>query len=190
MRQLLAHLGVDLPVLAAPMAGGPSTPGLVAAAAPGRGARILAGGYKTPQDLAAQMRELREEGVPFGVNLFAPNPVPVTADAYRRYAAALRPEADRLAVALPDGEPIEDDDHWHDKIDLLAGSPPPVVSFTFGIPDRDVIANLRRSGATVLQTITSTDEALAALDTGVDGLIAQAPTAGGHSAALHPPPPD
>ncbi len=81
------------------------------------------------------MRELGEEGVPFGVNLFAPNPVPVTADAYRRYAAALRPEADRLAVSLPDSEPIEDDDHWHDKIDLLTGTLPPVVSFTFGIPD-------------------------------------------------------
>ncbi len=49
-----------------------------------------------------------------------------------------------------------------------------------------MIATLRRSGATVLQTVTSTDEALAALDTGVDGLIAQAPTAGGHSATLTP----
>ncbi|GLV76209.1 hypothetical protein Shyhy02_42090 [Streptomyces hygroscopicus subsp. hygroscopicus] len=83
-------------------------------------------------------------------------------------------------------EPIEDDDHWTDKIDLLTSSPVPWVSFTFGIPDRAVVSALRRAGSTVLQSVTSADEARRAADAGVDALIVQAPAAGGHSATLTP----
>jgi NAD(P)H-dependent flavin oxidoreductase YrpB (nitropropane dioxygenase family) len=48
MSSPLSSLGVDLPVLAAPMAGGASAPGLVAAAARAGGLGFLAAGYKTP----------------------------------------------------------------------------------------------------------------------------------------------
>jgi len=191
MLELLAPLGIDIPVLAAPMAGGPTTPALVIAAARAGGFGFLAGGYKSPQDLASQIRDVRKSGVSFGVNLFAPHPVPVDPDAYRRYARVLLPEAQRLGVSLPEGEPIEDDDHWRAKIDVLIEDPPPVASFTFGIPERQVIARLRHAGVIVLQTVTDQDEALAAMDAGADGLIVQAATAGGHSATLSPerPPP-
>nr|WP_275424854.1 nitronate monooxygenase [Streptomyces sp. SID13726] len=182
---MLSELGADLPVLAAPMAGGPSTPALVTAAARAGGLGFLAGGYKTAQALAGQIHTLRAEDVAFGVNLFVPNPVPVAADAYRRYARELRAEADRHGVVLPE-EPVEDDDHWTDKIDLLTAAPVPWVSFTFGIPDRAVVDALRRAGTVVLQTVTSVDEALRAAESGADALIAQAPAAGGHSATLTP----
>lgn len=185
MSRLLADLGVRIPVLAAPMAGGPSTPELVTAAARAGGLGFLAGGYKTPQALAGQIHTLRTAGVAFGVNLFAPNPVPVDAQAYRRYAQAVRPEADRYGLTLPE-EPIEDDDRWTDKIDLLVSDPVPWVSFTFGIPNREIIRTLRRAGSTVLQTVTSADEARQAAAAGVDALIVQGPAAGGHSATLTP----
>lgn len=186
MGTLFAPFGVDVPVLAAPMAGGPTSPELVSAAAGAGSFGFLAGGYKSPEDLAAQLRTARGSGIVFGVNLFAPNPTPVAAQAYRRYAAALQPVAERLEVTLPAGEPIEDDDHWHDKIGLLLDEPPPVASFTFGIPDRDVVVRLRRAGVIVVQTVTSPTEALAAVENGVDGLIVQAAAAGGHSATLDP----
>ncbi|MGX1560126.1 nitronate monooxygenase [Streptomyces sp. NPDC055506] len=72
----LSDLGADLPLITAPMAGGPSTPALVAAAARAGGLGFLAGGYKTAQGLAGQIHTTRAEGVPFGVNLFVPNPLP------------------------------------------------------------------------------------------------------------------
>ena len=97
----LAGLGLDIPLIAAPMAGGPSTPALVTAAARAGGLGFLAAGYKTPEALAGQIAEVREAGVPFGVNVFAPNPVPAEPGAYRRYAEALRPEADRYGLDLP-----------------------------------------------------------------------------------------
>ncbi|UGQ11538.1 nitronate monooxygenase [Yinghuangia sp. ASG 101] len=185
MRRLSADLGADLPVIAAPMAGGPSTPALVTAAARAGGLGFLAGGYKTGPALAEQIHTAQAAGVAFGVNLFAPHPVPVSGPAYRAYAHAIRAEADRLGVDLPE-EPVEDDDHWADKVDLLTSTPVPWVSFTFGIPDRAVVDALRRAGSTLLQCVTSADEARRAVESGADALIVQAPDAGGHSATLTP----
>lgn len=185
MRALLSGLGADLPLLAAPMAGGPSTPALVTAAARAGGLGFLAGGYRTAPDLAGQIRTTREAGIPFGVNLFVPNPVPVSAAAYRSYARTIGHEAEHHGVALP-AHPLEDDDHWTDKVDLLVSDPVPWVSFTFGIPDRTVVKALRRAGSTVLQCVTSPDEALRAAAAGVDALVVQAADAGGHSATLTP----
>jgi NAD(P)H-dependent flavin oxidoreductase YrpB (nitropropane dioxygenase family) len=186
MSRLLSDLGVDIPVLAAPMAGGGSTSALVTAAARAGGLGFLAAGYKTPEMLAEQIHAVRGQSVPFGVNVFAPNPVPVTEDDFRRYAARLRSEADRYGLSLADSTPVEDDDHWTAKIDLLLSTPVPWVSFTFGIPDPSVIASLRRSGTTVMQSVTSVDEARQAEEAGVDALIVQASAAGGHSATLRP----
>ncbi|MYU10541.1 nitronate monooxygenase [Streptomyces sp. SID8361] len=186
MSQLLSDLGLDLPVLAAPMAGGPSAPALVTAAARAGGLGFLAGGYKTAQALAGQIHTVRAEEVPFGVNLFVPNRVSISAEAYGSYAREVQSEADRYGLKLDEGEPVEDDDHWTDKVDLLTASPVPWVSFTFGIPDRAVVSALGRAGTTVLQSVTSAEEARQATDSGVDALIVQASTAGGHSATLTP----
>ncbi|CAL9671405.1 nitronate monooxygenase [Streptomyces hyderabadensis] len=185
MSALLSDLGADLPLVAAPMAGGPSTPALVTAAARAGGLGFLAGGYRTAPALAEQIRTTRAAGVPFGVNLFVPNPVPISAAAYGSYVRAIRPEAERYGVTLP-AHPLEDDDHWTDKIDLLVSDPVPWVSFTFGIPGPPVVKALRRAGSTVLQCVTSADEARRAAAAGVDVLVVQAPAAGGHSATLTP----
>jgi nitronate monooxygenase len=82
MSSPLAGLGLDIPMIAAPMAGGASTPALVTAAAQAGGLGFLAAGYKAPQALAGQIAEVRSAGVPFGVNVFAPNPVPRVGKAY------------------------------------------------------------------------------------------------------------
>jgi NAD(P)H-dependent flavin oxidoreductase YrpB (nitropropane dioxygenase family) len=181
----LASLGVTAPVLAAPMAGGPTTAALVAAAARSGGMGFLAAGYKTAEQLEGQVTEVRAAAPVFGVNLFAPNPVAVDPAEYRRYAEALRPLAERYRVELPP-EPVEDDDQWEHKLDLLRHDPVPVVSFTFGIPPRQVIAALQSRGSIVAQTVTNPAEARAAADVGVDMLAVQGWAAGGHSATLTP----
>ncbi|MGV9641046.1 nitronate monooxygenase [Streptomyces sp. NPDC003514] len=186
MSRLLSDLGVELPVLAAPMAGGGSTPDLVVAAARAGSLGFLAAGYKPAGLLAEQMRTVQEQGVPYGVNVFAPHPVPVAADAYRRYARTVQAEADRYGLTLTDSPPKEDDDDWAAKIDLLVESPVPWVSFTFGIPDATVVRALRRAGTTVLQSVTTVEEARLAAEAGADALVVQGPAAGGHSATLTP----
>ncbi|KUI23656.1 nitronate monooxygenase family protein [Mycobacterium sp. GA-2829] len=181
----LTDLGVRLPVIAAPMAGGATTTAMVIAAAGAGSLGLLAAGYKKPDALQAEIATVRAASVPFGVNVFAPNPVPIDAEDYRRYAAALQPDADRYGLTLP-GEPIDDDDAFAAKIDLLRADPVPIVSFTFGLPDIDVIRGLQRAGTTVVQTVTSADEAEAAAAAGVDMLAVQASVAGGHSGTFTP----
>lgn len=175
----------DLPLAAAPMAGGPTTPDLVAAVSEAGAFGFLAAGYKTPQAMAEEITRVRATGHPFGVNLFVPGTGSVDRDALRAYAARLAPDAERYGVDL-DPEPVVDDDHWRDKIDLLLADPVPVVSFTFGLPDAADLRALRRAGSRVLASVTTPDEARRAEEAGVDGLVVQGASAGGHSATYDP----
>jgi nitronate monooxygenase len=186
MSTLPAGLELDIPLITAPMAGGPGTPAMVTAAARAGGLGFLAAGYRTPEALAEQIAAVRVDGVSFGVNVFAPNPVRVDVEAYRRYARLIQPEAEQYGLDLTSGEPIEDDDHWHDKVDLLVSDPVPLVSFTFGVPETQVIGALRKAGTVVAQTVTSPEEARIAAEAGVDLLVVQASAAGAHSGTLTP----
>lgn len=186
MNAPLADLGVSNPVLAAPMAGGPGTPALVVAAARADSLGFVAAGYKDIAALTGQIDEVRASGVTFGVNLFAPGSHPVDPAAFEEYIRAIMPEAQAHGLDLGSLGIIEDDDHWHEKIDLLLSQPVPAVSFTFALPDAQVIRSLRAAGTLVLQTVTSPAEAAAAAEAGVDMLIVQASAAGGHSGTFTP----
>lgn len=183
-------------VVGAPMAGGPTTPELVAAVGDAGGLGFLAGGYLTAGQLAAAIAEVWDAtSRPFGVNLF----VPEAANTYaagpgaltgRDRAVAVAAYRDALAVdaqalGVEPGEPRPgDDDDWERKVDLVVREHVPVVSFTFGLPGPAVLGELRRSGTATVATVTDLDEALAALDAGVDGLCVQGPDGGGHRGTL------
>lgn len=183
--ETLAQFGMSIPLIAAPMSGGPTTPAMVSAATRAGALGVLAAGYKTVAALEAEIKAVRAEGIPFGVNVFAPNPVPVDPQRYREYAAIIQAEADQFGLTLP-SEPVEDNDRFDEKIELLLDDPVPMVSFTFGIPPRDVIAALQRAKSVVVQTVTTAEEAARARDAGVDMLAVQAADAGGHSGTLSP----
>ncbi|OBG72944.1 2-nitropropane dioxygenase [Mycobacterium sp. E3298] len=182
---MLAGFEMSIPLVAAPMAGGPTTPAMVSAATRAGGLGMLAAGYKTVEAVEAEVKQVRAEGISFGINLFAPNPLPVDPARYRAYAAIVQRDADHFGLTLPP-EPIEDSDKFDEKVALLLDDPVPMVSFTFGIPPRAVIAALRKAGSVVVQTVTTPDEAVAARDAGVDMLAVQGAAAGGHSGTLSP----
>ena len=185
MTSPLTNLGLSIPVIAAPMAGGATTPAMVIAAARAGGIGFLGAGYKTPESLRAEISAVRDASIPFGVNVFAPNPVPITVESYRRYAAAVQREADRFGLSLP-ADPVDDDDAFGAKIDLLLSSPVPIVSFTFGLPGAGVVRALQKAGTAVVQTVTSRQEAELAAAAGADMLAVQAGAAGGHSGTFTP----
>jgi nitronate monooxygenase len=174
---------LEVPIVQAPLAGGPSTPELAAAVCGAGGLGFVAAGYRTPEALAddiAQTRALTDR--PFGVNVFAPSGAPADPDAVRRYADALRPLAERTGVDL--GAPRFDDDGFDAKIALLLDAPPAVVSFTFGCPPSATIERVRNAGAAVWVTVTGPDEAEQAAAAGADALVAQGAEAGGHRGAF------
>src|SRR5262245_9767091 len=185
---LLSDLGATSPVVAAPMAGGPTTPELVTAAAAAGSLGFLAGGYLDAESLGRQLTSVAATTDLYGVNLFAPHPVAVDPAAYASYRDLLAPEAERRGVemsSLPE-RPVEDDDAWRDKVDLLVAHPAPVVSFTFGLPDASSVEALHRAGSLLAQTVTSADEARAAAEAGLDAVLVQASAAGGHSGTFTP----
>jgi nitronate monooxygenase len=180
-------LDTELPLVAAPMAGGATTPALAAAVAGAGAFPFLAAGYRTAAEVRQELATLRASDAPFGINLFVPQPDDLDRGAFRDYADRLAPEAAALGVEL-DPRPVHDDDHWQDKLDLLLAEPVPVVSLTFGLPGREVIGALRGAGSLVLGTVTTAAEALAAREVGVDGLVVQGHGAGGHSGRFQPRP--
>jgi len=167
------------------MAGGPTTPELTAAVLAAGGFAFVPAGYLPVERFAADVAAARKVGLPFGVNLFVPQPGAIDPGSYAAYRAALAAEAEALGVDLP-AEPRHDDDAWRDKVDLLLADPVPVVSLTFGLPGRADIAALRAAGSRVLATVTTPAEARAAEEAGVDGLVVQGPRAGGHSGTFDP----
>ncbi|MEV7694177.1 nitronate monooxygenase [Microbacterium sp. NPDC089189] len=178
-------LNTPLPLVAAPMAGGTTTPALARAAAAAGAFPFLPGGYRSAAQLHHDITGLGDDVSDFGVNLFVPGPPVADRAAFAAYAAALEHDARRFGVAL-DPEPRADDDAWTQKVELLLTHPVPVVSLTFGLPQGDEIAALQAVGTRVLGTVTGVDEARAAQRAGVDGLVVQGPSAGGHSATFDP----
>lgn len=162
------------------MAGGPSTPRLVEAAGT---LAFLAAGYKTPEAVEDELRAVTRTA--YGLNIFVPLPPPGDVAALERYRVVLQAEADRYGVDLP-ALRVRDDDHFTAKVELAVAYSVPVVSFTFGVPDRSVVSALRAAGCRVLVTVTSAAEARRALTVEPDGLIAQGGTAGAHSATTDP----
>ncbi len=175
----LARLTV--PVMAAPMAGGASTPQLVAAVNGAGGLGFLAAGYRSAVAMTEQIAAVWElTDRPFGVNLFVPAG-PADPAVVADYRARLLPEAERWGVELP-VTIAPDRDDWDAKIAALRADPVPLVSYTFGLPTPAEAAALRALGSTQIGTVTSAAEALAAARAGMDALCVQGPEAGGHRA--------
>jgi nitronate monooxygenase len=176
---LTGLLGVRLPLVVAPMGGGPTTPELVAAAASAGALGTLASGYLDPGAGRAAVRRVRElTDSPFAVNLFVSPPV-AWGPAAERTAARLAPYYEELGVALPEpadryGEDLEA------QLEVVLDEQVPVLSFTFGIPDADLLDAVRGARIVTVGTATSVTEALALVDAGVDAVCAQGAEAGAH----------
>ncbi|TDC61117.1 nitronate monooxygenase, partial [Actinomadura sp. GC306] len=167
----------ELPIVQAPMAGGPSTPELAAAVSDAGGLGFLAAGYKTTEAMRADITATRRlTSRPFGMNVFMPSLEEPDPSAVAAYRDRLAPEAARLGVTP--GTPSARDDAYDAKIADLLTDPPPFVSFTFGCPTPEMIRALQKRGTTVIVTVTTPAEAGQA--SAADALCLQGSEAGGH----------
>ena len=176
----LRRLGIELPIMQAPMGGGPSTPELVAAVSNAGGLGSLGAPYLTPEqilDAVRRVRALTER--PFAVNLFAGayqtenaiDPAPMLALLGEAHAALGLPPP--VLPALPP-------DPFAAQLAAVLEARPPIFSFTFGIPKPQEIARLRARDIAIVGTATSVAEARLLEAAGVDGILAQGSGAGAH----------
>ncbi len=166
------------PLIVAPMAGGPSTTKLIAAATQAGAVGFVAAGYKAAQAMRADIDAVTAvTSEPYGVNVFVPG-APADPHAVARYLDAIA--ADAAALGAAPGTASWDDDEWHAKIADLIARPVPIVSFTFGSPEPEIVAALRAAGSSVWVTVTDPAEAVAALSAGAGCLCVQGTEAGAH----------
>jgi nitronate monooxygenase len=185
---LTARLGIHYPIVLAPMAGGPSTPALVAAVSNEGGLGMLGAGYLSPDAIREAVRAIRAlTDKPFGVNLFVPDPPgdpEAVARAVARSRELLAPLAAELGVTLPDNLVVPDFDA---QASVLVDEHVPVVSVTFGVLSARWVAALQYLGAVVIGTASTVAEGRALEDGGVDFVVAQGAEAGAHRATWMAP---
>lgn len=162
------------------MAGGASSPQLVAAVSEAGGLGFLAAGYKTADGMYHEIKQLRGlTGQPFGVNLFMPQPALADPSAVEVYRHQLAGEAAWYETPLGDPD-AGGDDGYEAKLAILLEDPVPAVSFTFGCPTRDTLDAFAGVGTYTLVTVTTPEEAQTAQWAGADAVCVQGVEAGGH----------
>ena len=172
---MFALSDLELPIVGAPLAGGPSTVALAVAVSEAGGLGSLAAGYRSAADVREQIDQLRAAtGRPFAVNVFAPGGEPAPPSAVEAYRASL------AAERRPLGDARHDDDGFDDKLAVIVDARPAVASFTFGCPDAAVVARVHEAGIAAWVTVTTPAEARAAAAAGADALVVQGVEAGGH----------
>lgn len=163
--ELTDRLGVRLPIVQAPMAGGWTTPALVAAVSDAGGLGSIAGAMLSLDALRNQIRQVRgATDRPFAVNLFAPLPAPTD--------RGLQAWAELTGVTPPEIRPPAM--RFADQLDVVITERVPVLSFTFGIPALDGV------DCFTVGTATTVAEAVALAEAGCDAVLAQGFEAGGH----------
>jgi nitronate monooxygenase len=189
IRRALSPDLFSVPVVGAPLGGGPTTPALAAAVCEAGGLGFLAAGYKAASAVAGDIEALRRlTQRPFGVNIFYPVREQIDDARVAAYVDLLDRESARYGAAA--GEPHWTDDDWGAKLELVQHEQPGVVSFTFGCPEREIVEGLRAAGSAVWCTVTSPAEAEKAASAGVDALVVQGGEAGGHQGSFHDHPDD
>jgi nitronate monooxygenase len=181
MMALEQLLGIDLPIIQAPMAGVQDSALAVAVSnAGGLGSLPCAMlGLDALRDELVALRAQTEK--PFNVNFFChatPTPSAEREAAWRSTLSKYYEEYQIDAATIPGGagrQPFS-----FEAAEVLAEFEPHVVSFHFGLPSRELLEKVRRWGPKILSSATTVEEAVWLEERGVDAIIAQGLEAGGH----------
>ena len=174
-------LGIELPIIQAPMAGAQGSALAVAVCNAG-GLGSLPCAMLTPDALRAELAAIKAgTRKPFNVNFFCHAPPEPSAEREAAWRAALAryyAEYGIDASSIPAGPgraPFS-----HAMADVLADFKPAVVSFHFGLPSAELLALVKGWGSKVLSSATTVEEARWLAGHGVDAIVAQGLEAGGH----------
>ncbi|HWI56910.1 MAG TPA: nitronate monooxygenase [Bacillota bacterium] len=181
MATLQTLLGIELPVIQAPMAGVQGSALAVAVSNAG-GLGSLPGGMLSLEALRKELTSIRAQtSKPFNVNFFCHTPPAPSAEREDAWRAALAPyyqeygiEPDTISAG-PVRAPFSTE-----AADIISEFQPPVVSFHFGLPSAALLGRVKAWGTTILATATTVEEASWLEAHGADAIVTQGLEAGGH----------
>lgn len=186
--RLLDRLGMQVPIIQAPMAG-ISSPAMAAAVSASGGLGSLGVGAMKADKAREAIHAFRGlGGGPLNINVFVHRPARADGQKERAWLERLAPEFKRVGAKAPEAlheiytSFLEDDD----MLAMLVEEKPTVVSFHFGLPHPRQIKALQDAGIVLLASATNLEEARAIQAAGIDAIVAQGYEAGGHRGTFDP----
>ena len=176
--QLTQSLNIQYPIIQAGMAGS-TTAELVATVSNKGGLGCIGAGYFTTKVRARNSKVQGLTSQPFGVNLFVPSHQSYTNEQVEHMNAWLKPYRKALNLEEPVVN-ISEEQQFKSAIQTVIKYRVPVCCFTFGIPSKEIIEQLKGAKITLIGTATTVDEAIANEHAGMDIVVAQGSEAGGH----------
>ena len=180
--RIQALFGIDSPIIQAPMAGAQGAALAIAVSNAG-GLGSLPCAMLSPDQVRSEAARIRESasGRPFNLNFFCHEDVPAEPTKLAAWREHLGPYYAELgidpAVAPPAGGRMPFDEELCRVVEEVR---PEVVSFHFGLPGDSLLARVKDTGAKVIASATTVDEAVWLESRGCDAIIAQGFEAGGH----------
>lgn len=173
-------LNIVLPIVQAPMAGGITTPAMVAAVSNAGGLGSYAAGYNTPEEIRQAIHDIRQlTNKPFAVNLFIPEEHPVTPAQLELARKAVSESCKELNFKISPVHPPYAPS-FSEQIQVVIDEKVSVFSFTFGLLDEKWKQALKANQTILIGTATNLAEARLLEEQGVDIIAAQGSEAGGH----------
>ncbi|MFS0689684.1 nitronate monooxygenase [Sporosarcina sp. 179-K 8C2 HS] len=175
---LTNNLGIQHPIIQAPMAG-VTTPEFVAASSDAGILGSIGAGYlsaEATRDFIREVKKLTDK--PFSVNLFVPEYAELDQEQLRKAYLALQPVGKKLG--MPFWKARLSKPSFEGQIEVIIEEGVGVCSFTFGLPDETVVRKLKEHAIYLIGTATTVEEAVAAEKVGMDAVVAQGKEAGGH----------
>jgi nitronate monooxygenase len=182
-KRVTDYLGIDYPIIQAPMAG-VDTPALAAAVSGAGGLGSLACAMLSPDQIIQSCALIREKTAkPFNLNFFCHHQAPDDPAQQARWKERLRPYYNEFSINPDDvGVSVTRAPFDATFCAVVEEIKPAIVSFHFGLPDRGLLDRVKACGATILSSATTVEEAVWLENNGCDVIIAQGVEAGGHRA--------
>lgn len=179
--RLLQLFGIQVPILQAPMAGATGSAMAIAVANAG-GLASLPCAMLSPQQIRDEVAVIRQHtAAPLNLNFFCHQPPADDPDSHVRWKNLLQPYYQELGADFDAPTPVSSRAPFDSSsCELVEALKPEVVSFHFGLPDAPLLARVKATGAKVIASATTVDEAIWLQAHGCDAIIAMGYEAGGH----------
>jgi nitronate monooxygenase len=177
-------LGIEYPIIQGPFGGGYSSIELVSTVSNAGGMGSFGAKDLTPEQIISTCNSIKETtDKPFAINLWVSDRDESVASyneaAYEKLKKLFKPYFDEFSLPVPP-MPKMSGPEYEEQVHALLEAKPPVFSFIFGIPSKDIFQECRKRNIKLMGTATTRDEALALEAAGVDIIVATGFEAGGH----------
>jgi len=179
--RILDLLGIELPIIQAPMAGATNSAMVIAASNAG-GLGSMPAAMLSIDQLREELKTIRQHTQrPINVNYFCHQTPAADEQRAQDWKNLLEPYYRELGVDFDAPTPVSNRAPFDSAAcEVVEEFRPEVVSFHFGLPEKSLLDRVKATGAKILSSATTVEEAIWLEQQGCDAIIAMGYEAGGH----------